>query len=97
MRTDRGPVRKWKKRIGKTNDDSCGMCGVQETGWHLVSECPVNEEVRKANINGARTWEDLDDKAMTRKGEWKVEAIFRKAPHRRAGGRDCLSSLTSGR
>ncbi len=42
---------------------------VHETGWHLVFECPVNEEVRKAKINGARTWEDLDDKAMIRKGE----------------------------
>ena len=70
LRTDRGPVVKWKKRIGKTEDDSCEMCGVQETGWHLTFECPVNEEVRKANINGARTWEDLDDKARIRKGEW---------------------------
>ena len=76
LRTDRGPVGKWKKRIEKTEDDSCGMCGVRETGWHLAFECPVNEEIRKANINGARTWEDLDDKAMIRKGEWMVEAFF---------------------
>ena len=52
---------------------------MQETGWHLVFECLVNEEVRKAKINGARTWEDLDDKAMIRKGEWNVEAFFGKA------------------
>ena len=50
----------------------------RETGWHLVFECPVNEEVRKVNTDGARTWEDLDDKAMVRKGEWNVEAFFWK-------------------
>ena len=69
LRTDRGPVGKWRKRIGKTDDDSCGKCGVQETGRHLVFECPVNEEARKANISGAKTWEDLNNKAMIRKGE----------------------------
>ena len=69
----------WKKRIGKTEDDTCKNCGVQETGWHLVLECPVNEEAREAKIKGARTWEDLEeDKAMTRKREWKVEAFFGK-------------------
>ena len=36
----------------------------------------MNEEVHKANINGARTWEDLDDETKT--GEWKVEAFFGK-------------------
>ena len=79
MRTDRGPVDKWKARIGKSEDDSCGMCGVQETGRHLAFEFPVNAEVRNANINRARTWEDLADKVMIRKGEWKVEAFFGKA------------------
>ena len=29
----------------------------------------MNEEVRKAKINGGRIWEDLDDKAMIKKGE----------------------------
>ena len=71
-------MRKWKKRIGKTDDDSCGKCGVQETGWHLVFECPVNGEARAENISGAKTWEDLDNKAMIRKGEWKVESFFGK-------------------
>ena len=42
-------------------------------------ECPVNEKARKANINSAKTLEDLDNKAMIRKGEWKVESLFRKA------------------
>ena len=70
---------KWKKRIGMTNDDNCGKCGVQETGWHLGFECPVNKEARKANIDGARTWEDLDNKAKIKKGEWKVESFFEKA------------------
>ena len=65
-------------RIWRTDDDNCGMCRVQETGWHLEFECPVNE-ARKADINGARTWEDLDEKAMVRKGEWTVEAFFGKA------------------
>ena len=78
MRTDRGPVVKWKKRIGKTGDDSCKKCGAQETGWHLVFECPVNEEAREAMIKGARTWEDLEDKGMIKKGKWKVEAFFGK-------------------
>ena len=86
LRTDRGPLGKWKKRIGNTEDDSCEGCGVQETSRHLVFECPVNEEVRKANINGARTWEDLDDKAMMRKGEWKVEAFFGKATSSKGWG-----------
>ena len=78
MRTDRGPVGKWKKRIGKTEDDNCEKCRVQETGWHLVFECPVNKEAREAKIRGARTWEDLEDKARIRKEGWKVEAFFGK-------------------
>ena len=32
LRTDRGPVGKWRKWIGKTDDDKCGVFGVQETG-----------------------------------------------------------------
>ena len=55
MRTDRGPIGKWKKRIGKTEDDNCERCEVQETGKHLVFECPVNEEAREPKIKGART------------------------------------------
>ena len=39
----------------------------------------MNEEARKANINGARSGEDLDDKAIIRKREWNVEAFFGKA------------------
>ena len=39
----------------------------------------MNEEAHKANINGAQKWEDLDDKAMIRKGECNVEAFFGKA------------------
>ena len=46
---------------------------------HSTFECPVNKEARKANISGAKTWEDLDNKAMIRKGEWEVEPFFRKA------------------
>ncbi len=52
MRTDRGPVGKWKKRIGKTEDDNCKKCGVQETGWHLVFECPMNNDAREEKIKG---------------------------------------------
>ena len=84
---DRGPVGKWKKRIRKTEDDSCERSGVQETGRHLVFECPVNEEVRKANINGARTWEDLDDKAMIRKGSGMWKLSLGRQLYRRAGDR----------
>lgn len=79
LRTDRGPVGKWKKRIGKTDDDSCGRCGGQETGLHLVFECPINEEAREKYINGAKSWEDLDNKELIRKEEWKVESFFGKA------------------
>ena len=46
----------------KSEDDGYGKCGVQETGWHLVFECPANEEARKAYIQEAQTWEDLEDK-----------------------------------
>ena len=76
--SDRGPVGKWKKRIGKTEDDNCAKCGIQETGWHLVFKCPVNREAREAKIKGARTWEDLEDKVTIRKGEWKVDAFIGK-------------------
>ena len=69
MRTDRGPVGIWKKRIGKTEDDNCAICGIQETGWHLVFECPVNRETRETKIKEARTWEDLEDKAMIKMSE----------------------------
>ena len=44
----------------------------------MVFECPVNKEAREAKIRGARTWEDLEDKARIRKEEWKVEAFFGK-------------------
>ncbi len=69
LRTDRGPVGKWKKRIGKIENDNCAKCGIQETGWHLMFGCPVNTEEREAKIKGARIWEDLENKAMIRKGE----------------------------
>ena len=72
--------------IGKTDDDSCVKCGVQETGWHLVFECPVNKESRKANINGAHTWEDLDNKERIKERGWKVEAFLRKAYSSRGWG-----------
>ena len=52
---------------------------MQETGWHLVFECPVNKESRKANIDGAQTWEDLDNKERIKGGGWKVEVFFGKA------------------
>ncbi len=86
MRMDRGPIGKWELRIGNTEDDSCERCGVQETGWHLVFECPVNEEAREEKIKGARTWEDLEDKAMIKKGEWRVEAFFGKVFSSRGWG-----------
>ncbi len=44
----------------------------------MVFECTVNEEASKANINGAKTWEDLDNKALIRKGERKIESFFGK-------------------
>ena len=44
-----------------------------------VFECPVNAEVRQANIDGAQAWEDLDDKALIREKGWTVEAFSRKA------------------
>ena len=62
LRTDRGPVWKWKKRLRTTNDNSCGKWGVQEAGWHLMFECPVNKESRKAKKDVAQTWEDLGNK-----------------------------------
>ena len=38
----------------------------------------VNRETRETKIKGARTWEDLEDKAMIKKRGWKVEAFFGK-------------------
>ena len=78
MRTDREPVGIWKKRIGKIEDDNCRRCGVQETGWHLMFECPVNKEEREAKKRGAWTWEDLEDKARIKKEGWKVEGFIGK-------------------
>ena len=57
---------------------------MQETGSHLVFECPENEEARKRYINGARTWEDLDDKTLIKEGEWKVEASLEMLSPRKA-------------
>ena len=76
----------WKERIGKTEDDTCGRCGIQDTGWHLGFECPTNEEVRKAYIDGATTWEDKEDKEQITDRGWKVEAIFGKAISSKGGG-----------
>ena len=55
LRTDRGPVGKWKRGSERQRMTIAGLCGVQEMGWHLAFECPVNEEIHKENINGART------------------------------------------
>ena len=53
-------------------------------GRHLAFECPVDEEVRKVNINGARTWEDLDNqKGGMEYGSFLWEGDLRS--HRRAG------------
>ena len=71
LRTDRGPIRIWKKRIGKAVEDNCKKCGVQETGRHLTFECPVNQDIREKTIRGARTWEDLEDKEKIEEGKWK--------------------------
>ena len=76
----------WKKRIGKTEDDDCRKCKVQETGRHIVFGCPLNNEAREAYIRGANSWEDLDDKAMIKEGGWKVEAFFGKAITSEGGG-----------
>ena len=56
-----------------------------ETGWHLTFECPVNKDIRKAMINGARTWEDLEDKKRAEKRKWKVATFFSKAISSRGG------------
>ena len=45
---------------------------------------PVNEEARKANISGAGTWEDLDNKAMIRKGECYEQGIHNRGSCRQA-------------
>ena len=76
LKNRQGTCGKMEKRIGKTEDDTYGRCGIQERGWHLVSECPKNEEARKAYIDGATTWEDKEQ--ITDRG-WKVEAFFGKA------------------
>ena len=86
LRTDRGPIGVWKKRIGKAEDENCKKCGVQETGWHLTLEWPVNQDIRERAISGARTWEELEDKGMIKKRKWKVATFFSKAVSSRGWG-----------
>lgn len=70
---------KWKKLIGKADNDSCKENGVQETGWHLVFKCPISKELRRDFIQGTSSWEDLDDKSQLKEGGWKVKAFSTKA------------------
>ena len=53
LRTNRGPLRKWKKRIGK--DGECNICMVEETGCHVTFECPVNEDLGWEHIDGVQS------------------------------------------
>ena len=45
-----------------------------------------NKEAREAKIKGARTWEDLEDRARIRKEGWKVEAFFGKVASSKGWG-----------
>ena len=69
MQTNRGPLRKWKKKIGKADDDEYNTCMVEERGHYAAFECPLNEDLRREHINGAQSWEDLEDEVKVREGE----------------------------
>ena len=45
----------------------------------MLTEVLIAPFQHKVNISSAKTWEDLDNKTMIRKGEWKVESFFKKA------------------
>ena len=79
--------------VKQVNSSPSEKCGVQETGWHLVFECPVNKESRKANIDGTQTWEDLGNKGRIKERGWKVEAFFRKVPSSKGGARTATANF----
>ena len=56
-------------------------------------ECLVNKESRKANIDGAQTWEDLDKRSESRKegGRWRLSS--EKPPRQRGGARTATASF----
>ena len=75
MRTNRGPVGVWKRRVGK-GDGMCSVCGVIETGSHVVFECPVNAEARKEHLgNIFKSWKDM--KVTTSESLGKIHKFFK--------------------
>jgi len=68
-RTERGPQKKWLHHIKKVDSPSCA-CGVAEqTGHHLVFECPRHEAIRREFLAGKSSWEELDKADWRKVGE----------------------------
>ena len=59
-RSERGPQNKWLHYIKKVDSPSCAGGSAEETGHHLVFECPRYEGIRREFLVGKSSWEELD-------------------------------------
>jgi len=79
IRTERGPQNKWLHHIKKIDSPSWACGAAEETGYHLVFECPKHEKIRREFLLGKSSWQALDKADWRRVGEgkeaWYFEAV----------------------
>jgi len=61
------PQNKWLYHIKKAPSPTCACGAAEETGSHLVFECPRFEANRAEFMGDKSTWEELD------KADWERE------------------------
>ena len=78
-RTERGPQNKWLHHIKKVDSPSCACGAAEETGNHLVFECPRFEGIRVEFLGDKSSWQELDQaewrKVGDEDGAWYFEAV----------------------
>ena len=62
-----------KKPLRRADDGECNICMVEERGYYEVFECPG-----VGTLDGAQSWEDLEDEVKVGEGEWSVKSFLGK-------------------
>ena len=78
-RTERGPQNKWLHHVKKANSPACNCGAPEESGHHLVFECPRHAAIRGDFLAGKKSWEELYKPDWRKAGEgedaWYFEAV----------------------
>ena len=77
-RTNKGPLRSWLHFTGKSEDPWYPTCGekVEETGTHIVFECPRYAEHRMKAGN-PREWREVDHPIwVTEEGAERYDGVL---------------------